>query len=91
MKFISKTTLPVTQYRKAPADMYKYLLDNGMNVEIADTEHGISTVFQSTHVCDHETVEAGVKFLKALNDLDVYEGTRIDFRKVRAFALSYRS
>lgn len=91
MRFINKKTLPITKYRKATVDLYKFQLDNGLSVEIVGAEHGIATVYASTQICEHVSIEAAKRFLNALNNINVIEGSRVNFSLVRDFAENYSS
>jgi hypothetical protein len=91
MRFINKKTLPVTKYRKSAVDLHEFQLDNGMSVEIVDAPHGISTVYASTQISEHASIEAAKIFLNALNTVNVIEGSRVNFSLVRDFAENYSS
>jgi len=91
MRFISKQTLPITKYRKATVDLHKFQLNNGLTVDIVDADHGISTVYASTQISEHSSIKAAKKFLKALNNINVIDGSRVDFSLVRDFTKNYSS
>lgn len=90
MKLVERSVLPVTKYRKEQATIHKFTLDNGMNVEIADTSHGVASIYASTQILEHSSIEAAETFLTKLNDLEVFNVSRIDFHKVREFAQAYK-
>lgn len=89
MRFIHKKTLPITKYRKTTVDLHKFQLENGLTVEIVDAAHGISTIYASTEISKHSSIEAAKKFLKALNNINVIDGTRVNFSLVRDFTENY--
>jgi len=91
MRLKNKETLPITKYRKVSVDIRKYQLANGMVVELIDSPHGISSVYASTFIANHDSIVIGEAFLLALEQIKVFDGARINFDKVRSFSNSYHA
>ena len=91
MQFIKKTTLPVTKHRKQVVVQHRFKLKNDMVVEIVETNDRFNTVYASTHISEHASMEQAKAFLTKLEEVDVFEGYRINFHKVKDFTKQYLS
>lgn len=86
MRIVKTQELPVTKFRKEPVTVQTYELANNFLFDVVIRADSIATVYASTHVCEHASVETAEMLLEHLGQMDLVFGNSggIDFGKVEA-------